>query len=101
MSEPSSCFLVLEEKARLKDILNKKQGIPIVPTLGFLMPFLSLLFLVANTLRPLTFLWLLPDPENVKVQSGVHRLHMTCFVPSGKPNASASTQRALLSLQRP
>ncbi|CAO2583795.1 Synaptonemal complex central element protein 1 [Lemmus lemmus] len=25
MSEPSSCFLVLEEKARLKDILNKKQ----------------------------------------------------------------------------
>lgn len=31
MPEPSSSFLVREEKVRLKDILNRKEGIPILP----------------------------------------------------------------------
>lgn len=44
MPEPLSCFLVHEEKVRLKDILNKKQGNSIFPYLGH--P------LVARTLKP-------------------------------------------------
>lgn len=95
MPEPLSSFLVHEEKVRLKDILNRKEGIPKYPVSRLCetmsKPTLSSSWKRKNS-QPMTFLWLLPDPENVKVHSSVHRLDVICFVPPAKLDALPSTQ---------
>lgn len=42
----------------------------------------------------MSFLWLLPDPENVTVQSSVQGLD--CFVPSGKLNKHSEGPAVIL-----